>query len=484
MKFYNDQPQKGTRSNDVLEKAELHYEMVFNVPKTVKTIGYEAFSYQDYLKEINLPEGVTEIDQFAFSHCGLRKICIPASVNAIDSHAFSRCDALKSVKFAPASSLATISFGMFNECCSLVSVNIPDAVKSIEGCAFSSCKNLEKVTFGEKSLLTHIGRRAFFDAKALFDITLPDTVESIGEDAFTGSAYFEDLANRERGVLYIGKALIKADPTIEGSYTVKEGTVCIADEAFKNCKALSALTLPDSVKNVGNHAFSGCDALQTVSIGKGSLLKNIGAEAFSECSLLKEISLPSGLKTIGEKAFYFCSALPMPELSADTTVGKDAFLRACAFGAIFDEKFNVPFAEISANEKVCYHHVPDGAENSISTRQNGSFLLSPCKEEEWNALIAACNKWVMDHTAAEDFDPPEECGFAEANYTSNTTRYNLYPRNCLVKNGNVIGFYLPEFDTYFIFDKIMLHHSSKFVGDYTTEIEELAIYPRPTETET
>jgi len=477
MKFYDNRPQKGYHPDDVLEKAELPFDTVFDVPTTIKKIGYEAFSYESHLKGINIPESVTEIAQFAFSHSGLKDVFIPATVTKLDAHAFVGCEHLSSVRFAPASPLDKISFGLFGECTALSSVNIPSAVTAIEGCAFEKCEGLARVTFEKDSALTRIGRKAFYGT-ALKEIALPDTVTQIEEKAFEDSALYGDPSHWENGVLYVGKALIKAKGTLGGSYTVKDGTVCIAAEAFKDCKGLTAITLPDSVKSICDCAFAGCDALRTFSIGKDSRLEAIGDKAFSSCSLLEELRLPAGLKQIGKKAFYFCSMLRKPELSRDVTVGRDAFLRACLPAAMFDESFNAPFEELPAEAKMCYHAVPGKPEDGISVPNYGAFLLSPATKEEWTSLLAACNKWIAAHTSAEDFDPPDECGFASASYDSTTDRHNLYPRNCLVKDGCVIGFYEPEVNQYYIIDKITLHRYSEFVGDYTTEIKEYAIYPR------
>lgn len=478
MKFYDNRPQKGYHPNDVLEKATLTLDTVFDVPPTIKKIGYEAFSYEDHLKGINIPESVTEIAQFAFNHSGLKSVFIPATVTKLDAHAFVGCEQLSSARFAPASPLDKISFGLFGECPLLSSVNIPSAVTAIEGCAFEKCESLACVTFEKNSALTRIGRKAFYGATALKEIALPETATQIEERVFEDSALYSDPSHWENGVLYVGKALIKAKGTLDGSYTVKDGTVCIAAEAFKDCKSLTAITLPDSVRSICDCAFAGCDALRTFSIGKDSRLEAIGEKAFSSCSLLEELLLPAGLKQIGKKAFYFCSMLRKPELPCDVTVGQDAFLRACLPAAMFDESFNAPFEELPAEAKMCYHAVLGKPEGSVSVPNYGTFLLSPATKEEWSSLLAACNKWIAAHTSAEDFDPPDECGFASASYDSTTERHNLYPRNCLVKDGCVIGFYEPEVGEYYIIDKITLHHYSKFVGDYTTEIKEYAIYPR------
>ncbi|MBO4798382.1 MAG: leucine-rich repeat protein, partial [Candidatus Methanomethylophilaceae archaeon] len=49
--------------------------------------------------------------------------------------------------------------------------------------------------------------------------------------------------------------------------------------AFYNCKSLTSLDLPDSVKNIASAAFKGCSGLGEVSFGTG--LSKIESTSFS-----------------------------------------------------------------------------------------------------------------------------------------------------------------------------------------------------------
>ena len=72
-------------------------------------------------------------------------------------------------------------------------------------------------------------------------------------------------------------------------------------EAFKDCKELTAVIIPDSVEKIGNCAFKGCGALTDVKLPEG--LKELRIEAFMNCSSLAKIDLPDGLKRIDSNAF-------------------------------------------------------------------------------------------------------------------------------------------------------------------------------------
>lgn len=65
---------------DSLEKVILHCGLI--------NIGESAFSYNDNLSSVTLPEGLVGIDRWAFFCCGLREVSVPASCSIIEDAAF------------------------------------------------------------------------------------------------------------------------------------------------------------------------------------------------------------------------------------------------------------------------------------------------------------------------------------------------------------------------------------------------------------
>lgn len=75
--------------------------------------------------------------------------------------------------------------------------------------------------------------------------------------------------------------------------------------AFENCKTITSVTIPNSVKKIGPCAFSNCSNLTRLYLSEG--LEEIGAEAFDGCSNLRgDLLLPKTLKSIGSFAFCNC----------------------------------------------------------------------------------------------------------------------------------------------------------------------------------
>ncbi len=100
------------------------------LPNTIRHIGKGAFSELWALKEINIPEGVEEIDEYAFFACSfLKDITIPGTVKRIGKHAFARCDTLQKVQICEG--VVEIGERAFLNCGSLKEVYVPGSVREL-----------------------------------------------------------------------------------------------------------------------------------------------------------------------------------------------------------------------------------------------------------------------------------------------------------------------------------------------------------------
>ena len=105
--------------------------VLFNKGKT-ELICYPAGKTD---KSYNIPNSVTSIGYSAFSGCtSLTSITIPNSVTSIDSSAFGGCSSLKSITIP--NSVTSIGYYAFYGCTSLTSVTIPKSVTGIDDWAF------------------------------------------------------------------------------------------------------------------------------------------------------------------------------------------------------------------------------------------------------------------------------------------------------------------------------------------------------------
>lgn len=81
----------------------------------------------------------------------------------------------------------------------------------------------------------------------------------------------------------------------------------IADDAFRYCTRLTAVTIPDSVCSFGDGVFHGCTALTSVTLPK--TLRYVPWRAFYGCSSLRTVTLPAGIRWISQAAFEGCRSL-------------------------------------------------------------------------------------------------------------------------------------------------------------------------------
>lgn len=173
--------------------------------------------------------------------------------------------------------------------------------------------------------VTEIGAFAFNNAKKLKTVIASDSVKKVGAYAFSNTKW---LSQQKDGGVYIGRSLYlwKGDIPL-GSPSFKKNTYSISDYAFANNSSLTSLTIPSSIKKIGNNAFIWCENLKTVTFKKG--VNSLGESAFSNCTSLQKVILPSSLKKIPSFAFGDCTSLTTVTLPSKVTTLSDFAFYNC-----------------------------------------------------------------------------------------------------------------------------------------------------------
>lgn len=286
----------------------------------------------------------------AHSHKKLKHVILPEGVTDIDPHAFTHCHLMKSITFPD--SVTTLVAGTFAHCTGLTTMRIPNTLVSLEDNPFPACSKLnafevspdhptltviDGVLFDKaaETLICYpagraaesytipgsvkaIGVEAFSGGGALTSIIIPDSVTRVGVNPFLkcGELSAIEVSPGHPNLAVIGGMLIdKAEQTLicypggltADTCTVPEGIRHIGSNAFACCAALRRVTLPDSVTDIGVHAFGQCPQLNSVRLPSG--LAAIAKYTFAGCTALTDITLPNSVTSIGSMAFRHCDSL-------------------------------------------------------------------------------------------------------------------------------------------------------------------------------
>ena len=114
------------------------------------------------------------------------------------------------------------------------------------------------------------------------------------------------LGANATGGLWIGSILRFNSNTVE-AITIPETVTDIGMGAFENSMALVRVTIPGSVLSIGEFAFGGCTGLTSATINNG--VYTIARHAFYNCQNLTDVSIGSTVSEIGEYAFGNCLQL-------------------------------------------------------------------------------------------------------------------------------------------------------------------------------
>ena len=105
----------------------------------------------------------------------------------------------------------------------------------------------------------------------------------------------------------------------------------IGEGAFANCVSLLLTELPAGVTSIGEYAFFNCVRLALTELP--AEIESIGKYAFCYCKRLALRGLPDGINSIDEGTFEDCSMLALTKLPASLrSIGTNAFCRSGIYG--------------------------------------------------------------------------------------------------------------------------------------------------------
>lgn len=311
---------------------------------TPTNVYHNLYLNGELVTDLVIPDGTTEIKDYAFAYGNFKSVTIPGSVTSIGNGAFENCTNLTSIEIP--NSVTIIDAGAFVRS-GLTSVEIPGNVTSIGQNAFGSCTNLSSVAMLDG--VVSIGPLAFSQCENLISVEIPGSVTSIGQSAFAGCTKLE-------------------------SVVIPNSVTSIESSTFASCYSLSSVTIPNSVTSIGHNAFRDCRSLTSLTIPNS--VTTIENSAFRGCTGLTEINSlnPVPPTVTSTSAFdsqnYTTATLNVPEGSLSAYQSAEAWkdflnIREADFGGInkiADNNINV----VSEDGKI----VIDGADNAVITVYN------------------------------------------------------------------------------------------------------------------
>lgn len=163
-------------------------------------------------------------------------------------------------------------------------------------------------------------------------IIFQEGLEEIGNYAFYMTMNMKGNLTIPNSVKTIGDAAF-CFAGFTGTLDLGEGVEIIGPLAFATSNFIGDLVIPDSVITIKDRAFYNCDKLD----GKlviGENVETIGAEAFSGCGGLSgSLIIPDNVTSVGAYAFQGCTGFTGDLYIGDgvTTIGANAFASATNF---------------------------------------------------------------------------------------------------------------------------------------------------------
>lgn len=288
-------------------------------------IEEKMFSYCYSLGDFRLPEKVTYIAARAFDHCQPS-----TNVNLTNGNGYIDCTGLTRLIFTKESRFQAVDGvigGMLTTTCPAFEgyvVEAGNAYLKVDGNGWVMSQDGTYIIDGvhDETLTSltvpggvrFVGPAAFADCVGLQTLNLPDGLEYIGECAFSSTSAMPTTST----ISATNKARI-ALTAISIPDTVKE----IGSFAFYGCSQAQSIQFGNALVSIGDCAFANCDTARLISFGES--LQTIGAYAFYNCKLAGELVLPDTLAELDKYAFYSCAAAKTIDAGGLTDIPNYAF---------------------------------------------------------------------------------------------------------------------------------------------------------------
>ncbi len=275
--------------NAIIENGKIPDYALFHIDEQVDWSNFDIYTI--WLEKIILPEGITEIGDFALAYATtLTDVNFPSTLKDIGTSAFTDCFRMPSENFVLNDGLEKIGKQAFYQCHGLTEkIVLPQSLKEIWCGAFYRCE--------------------------ITEINIPENLEFLGCFAFAGSKFKTAILPDDCYLCPEGCQFYNNWELTEAH--LPDNSLFVPPAIFDSCIILSKVNVPSKTITIGEFAYN----LTAISqIDFPATLETIGQDAFQRCSKLESVVLPPSIKRIGDRAFaiyelknIYCMATVPPE---------------------------------------------------------------------------------------------------------------------------------------------------------------------------
>ncbi len=254
-----------------------------------------AFCFNNTIKSVVIPDGVTEIKAGSFTFCkNLFSVDIAGSVKKIQSYTFCRMgdsdyeDNLTRVILREGiSSISEYAFCYPDKIVEIYNLTSLDIVAGSD--EHGSIARNAKQIYTSLDIPSKV-------IKTEDDFIFYNDNENYSLLAYVGTENDIELPSNINGNKYVIAEKALSRRTSLNGVVISNGVTSIGSYAFNECSSLTSITIPNSVTSIGNLAFYNCSNLTSITIGEN--ITSIGISAFRYCYKLVEVYNLSSLTII------------------------------------------------------------------------------------------------------------------------------------------------------------------------------------------
>ncbi len=368
------------------------------LPESLEEIGEGAFDQCDALMRCELPARLRSLGAYAFRGClSMSRFRLPDTLTEIGANPFAGCAGLQELAVSPEHPFLRCAEGMLFDAremrligCTAKAWTLPEGIRVLGDCSLAAAP---LTAFEIPASVEELGNRVFDGCKQLKALTIPATVRRIGDNPVSGCLWLEELHLSEGQSRFVVRdsALIDTqearlitflqpplppepemdktdrptslpayggtvyavrdweysweetgEPEVQAQYRVPEGIAIIGGGAFYGAR-VREITLPDSVRELGDGAFENCEHLESCPLP--AQITRLPDRLFSGCRALRALNIPAGTVSVGAYALYD-TALEGIEMPASLTeLGPYAFAH-CSYQQAIDVVFSPALTRI------------------------------------------------------------------------------------------------------------------------------------------